>query len=176
VSKDDRSNKMAIEEVARLARALNHPTRLLILARLANGPTSASDIAKSYGTSVSLVSYHLRVLYEDCELAEIVDTREVRGAREYVFGLRDAEPDRFIADCVAALHCEVAYQRREELFSMTSLRADAHGWKEVRAALKKVQDTIKRVQDRAQVRASDRDCFSIVVGIGAAAIDLRSDE
>jgi DNA-binding transcriptional ArsR family regulator len=174
-------NQRALKEVLRIARAVNHPTRLLILARLADGRTSASDIAQILGMSVSHISYHMKVLREDCEIVEIVDTREVRGAIEYLFELKGSPLDLVVANFVAALQPDLTDQEREKLIIVGSFHVDNNGWNEIRSALENTQATINRVQARSQNRArvskSEHQRVSFVTGIGAAAkIASQSDD
>lgn len=61
-----------------LEKALSHPLRATILARLTDAPASASEVAKETGESRNTVNYHFGVL-ERLECIELVEERAVRG-------------------------------------------------------------------------------------------------
>lgn len=62
--------------------ALSHPTRRMILDRLAVGEANISELAEGLPISLNTVSKHVRIL----EAAQLVE-REVRG-RDHVLSLR----------------------------------------------------------------------------------------
>lgn len=53
---------VAIERAARIFRALGDPSRLRLLAFLANGETCVTEVATAVGDEISTVSQRLRVL------------------------------------------------------------------------------------------------------------------
>jgi DNA-binding transcriptional ArsR family regulator len=57
-----RTRPMALDPLSRTFSALADPTRRAILARLALGETSVSDLAKPFDMSLPAVSRHLKVL------------------------------------------------------------------------------------------------------------------
>jgi len=61
-----------------LEKALNHPLRATILARLNDSPASASQVAKETGESRNTVNYHFSVL-ENLGCIELVEEQAVRG-------------------------------------------------------------------------------------------------
>ncbi|MEZ5078757.1 MAG: winged helix-turn-helix domain-containing protein [Solirubrobacterales bacterium] len=88
------------EPLERLLRALGHPLRRRILGALAEDCGSASSLAKKLGAPLSNTSYHLnRVLADDCEVVELVESIPRRGAEEKVYVLNDRE----IAAALAAI-------------------------------------------------------------------------
>jgi DNA-binding transcriptional ArsR family regulator len=54
--------RMAVDRLSATFAALADPTRRAILARLANGETSVSELAKPFDMSLPAVSKHLKVL------------------------------------------------------------------------------------------------------------------
>ena len=65
-----------------IVKALSHPLRMRILARLNEGVASPNEMAKEFDESLPLVSYHVRILRElDC--IELVRTTPRRGAIEH---------------------------------------------------------------------------------------------
>jgi DNA-binding transcriptional ArsR family regulator len=69
----------------RLVRAVSHPLRVEVLEALAAGPEmSPTQIAKNLDKKLGNVSYHVNVLKE-CQVIELVRTRQRRGALEHFF-------------------------------------------------------------------------------------------
>lgn len=69
----------------RLAKALEHPTRVEILSILRDGPSSPARIQRRLeNVSLNLVSHHMKVLKElDC--VELLETVSKRGATEHIY-------------------------------------------------------------------------------------------
>ena len=65
-----------------IVKALSHPLRMRILTRLNEGVASPNEMAKEFGESLPLVSYHVRILRE-LECIELVRTTPRRGAIEH---------------------------------------------------------------------------------------------
>lgn len=77
------SNNRIIDQ--RLVKAIAHPLRVEILeAFVAEGDLSPVLIARKLGQPIGNVSYHVNVL-KDCEVIELVSTRQRRGALEHFF-------------------------------------------------------------------------------------------
>jgi DNA-binding transcriptional ArsR family regulator len=69
---------------ARLARALNHPLRMRILAVLNERAASPKELAEILGEELSNVSYHTRELFKlDC--IEVAKREQVRGAMKTTY-------------------------------------------------------------------------------------------
>ena len=58
---DDKERRLA-QSRARVIKALGHPTRMYIVARLAGGEASVGDLTAAVGADVSTVSKHLSLL------------------------------------------------------------------------------------------------------------------
>ena len=65
-----------------LVKAIGHPVRMRLLARLNERVASPVELARELGESVQLVSYHVRILRE-LEFVELVSTTPRRGAVEH---------------------------------------------------------------------------------------------
>lgn len=77
----------------RVLSALNHPIRRRILRELAEGPGSATTLARKFELDLGVVSYHLnKVLAGQCKVVELVDTVPRRGSVEKIYELRLASP------------------------------------------------------------------------------------
>jgi len=68
----------------RLIKALAHPLRFRILAKLNEGPASPSSLAEQLSEPLGNVSYHVQRLLQQGAI-ELVDTRPVRGAVEHIY-------------------------------------------------------------------------------------------
>ena len=72
----------ALDEATRMAKALSHPLRSVILSRLNERVASPSELAEELDAPLGTVSYHVRTLLNlDC--IELVSTRPRRGAVEH---------------------------------------------------------------------------------------------
>jgi len=60
----DEKTRIRCEELARVMKALGHPTRAFIALELANGPQCVCDLTEMIGADMSTVSKHLSVLKE----------------------------------------------------------------------------------------------------------------
>src|SRR4051794_26939113 len=69
---------------ARIAKALAHPLRARILARLGEPVASPGDLAVELGAPLGVVSYHVRML-RDYECVELVRTEPRRGALQHFY-------------------------------------------------------------------------------------------
>lgn len=74
----------------RLVKAVSHPLRVEILGILSRGgPYSPKQLTEKLNASLGVVSYHLtNVLYEECEVVELVGTRPRRGAVEHFYAAK----------------------------------------------------------------------------------------
>jgi DNA-binding transcriptional ArsR family regulator len=69
----------------RLVKAVSHPLRVEVLeAIISQGEVSPTQVATNLGQELGKVSYHVNVL-KDCEVIELVRTRQRRGALEHFF-------------------------------------------------------------------------------------------
>jgi len=74
----------------RLVKALSHVLRQHIMLAAAAGPISPKELSKLLGEGLSQVSYHVRVLHDDCdEILELIETEPRRGAVEHYYRTSD---------------------------------------------------------------------------------------
>lgn len=79
--------------VDRILSALNHPVRRRILGELADGPGSASTLAREFKVELGVVSYHLnQVLAKQCQVVELVDKVPRRGSVEKIYEVIGDDP------------------------------------------------------------------------------------
>jgi DNA-binding transcriptional ArsR family regulator len=69
--------------------ALSHPTRVAVLARLAEGSGTPTELARDLGVQLENLAYHVRVL-RDMGYLRLVEQRTVRGAVESRYALARA--------------------------------------------------------------------------------------
>ncbi|MBN9621966.1 MAG: helix-turn-helix transcriptional regulator [Actinobacteria bacterium] len=73
--------------------ALRHDLRRRILRAMAEeDPVSPRRLAEVLHEPLSNVSYHVRVLADDCGAIELVDTRPVRGSMQHFYSSLVEEP------------------------------------------------------------------------------------
>jgi len=80
---------MAVDQLTRTFAALADPTRRAILARLAEGEATVTDLAAPFPISVQAVSKHLKVL-ERAGLISRGRTAQLRPSRLHAAPLEDA--------------------------------------------------------------------------------------
>lgn len=84
-----REYRSSIDVSDELARVLTNPLRNRLLSEYGFEPTSPSKVARRLGESLSLVSYHTRILLAKSCL-ELVRTERRRGATEHYYRARVA--------------------------------------------------------------------------------------
>ena len=137
-------------------RALSHPLRLRILARLTSRPMSSAEIARELGLSHAAVSFHVRKLVAAGYL-ELAETRVVRGGKERRYRQRRAgraewrqEDPRLVVRAVAE---EVARRAEDStpdgwrLFSDAELWVDPAVWDD---AVRRISAVITELDDAAR--------------------------
>lgn len=67
----------------KLIKGLNYVLRQHILAAAALGPVSPVELSRELEEPLGMVSYHARILHEECEIIELVSRTQVRGAIEH---------------------------------------------------------------------------------------------
>jgi DNA-binding transcriptional ArsR family regulator len=78
-----------MSDLDHVLRALNHPLRRRILRVLVDDARSANSLAKEFRVSLGVASYHLNtVLARECEIVELVDSVQKRGALEKFYRLK----------------------------------------------------------------------------------------
>jgi hypothetical protein len=151
----------------RVLTALNHPLRIRILEALVLDNASASMLARRWDLPVNKVAYHLcKVIYEECDLVEVVAQYARRGAQETVFAARH--------ECFAGLLLLQVAEAAEDLAGrhspgvFTAVVTDKQGEREIGAALKQLGETVAEVGRRCETAGGRRGRLVI----GAAGLGL----
>lgn len=79
-----KTKKPKLDDATRMAKALSHPLRHRILARLNDRISSPVQLSTEFGEPLGNVSYHVRALL-DLDCIELVDTAPRRGALEHYY-------------------------------------------------------------------------------------------
>lgn len=159
-----------------IVKAMSHPLRLRILARLNEGVASPNEMAKEFGESLPLVSYHVRILRE-LECIELVRTTPRRGAIEHHYraltrafldesswaqmpesarrAISAASLDKALSDVREAMTADTFDTRLDRHQSWSPLLLDVQAWEELNAKLMDVLDWALEEQSRAAVRIRD---------------------
>jgi DNA-binding transcriptional ArsR family regulator len=159
----------------RLIKALAHPLRFRILAKLNEGPASPSTLAEQLGEPLGNVSYHVQRLLQQGAI-ELVDTRPVRGAVEHIyraattaeFGMehwtklpaslrrqfQDATLQSVWDHLVEASEAGRLDDTRTQV-SSTALDLDEEGWEEISTLLSQTLERAIEIQAESSRRLSD---------------------
>jgi len=174
----------------RLAKALEHPTRLDILAVLRDGPSSPSRIQQQLqNVSLNLVSHHIKVL-KDLECIELVETVRRRGATEHIYrsavgpAMLDEEAwnevtPKMRQPITAAVLRKISTDLADSLgagrfdeipnhhLSRSPLKLDREGWSEVVDLLARTLDDLFEIDARnlERIEASEETPLSVIVSI-----------
>jgi DNA-binding transcriptional ArsR family regulator len=159
-----------------IVKAMSHPLRLRILARLNEGVASPNEMAKEFGESLPLVSYHVRILRElDC--IELVRTTPRRGAIEHHYramqrafldedmwsqippsarkAVSSIGLDKALTDIREAMDADTFDARLDRHQSYSPLLLDEQAWEELNEKLREVLEWALEEQSRAAVRIRD---------------------
>jgi DNA-binding transcriptional ArsR family regulator len=153
-------------------KALAHPMRVSILARLQEGRATPRELAESLDASLGVVSYHVRTLHK-LGVIELVATTQVRGAIAHHY--RAKERPRFSDEswaaaspvvkqaAVAATLATIAeyastsdkaggFEREEAMLTRGRLRLDAKGWQDAAAACARLVNRLAAIEESASKR------------------------
>jgi DNA-binding transcriptional ArsR family regulator len=159
-----------------IVKAMSHPLRLKILTRLNEGVASPNEMAREFGESLPLVSYHVRILRElDC--IELVKTTPRRGAIEHHYraitrayidestwaqipaSARGAVSalglDKMLTDIREAIDADTFDARLDRHQSYSPLLLDESAWKELNVKLDEILEWALEEQARAAVRIAE---------------------
>ena len=173
----------------RLAKALEHPTRIEILSILQDGPSSPTRIQRELDhVSLNLVSHHMKVLKE-LGFVELLETVSKRGAKEHIYRLArspiindevwdELTPKmrlpitatilRMISDDLArSLGARLFDELPDVHLSRSPLKLDRKGWVEAVNLLEQTLDEVIAIGKRSTERleTSDETPTAVTVAI-----------
>ncbi len=171
-----------------LVRALAHPMRVRILEALQGRTASPTELARSYGESLGVVSYHTNALLEvDC--IEQVRTRPKRGTIEHFYtarprsfighqdwrkaplsvrgGVTNEALRTFVAKVGAALDADTIDSREDTTLNWMPITVDEQGWRETAEILDRALRELMEVAAASRERLGDADGIPVVTGLAA---------
>lgn len=180
----------------RMAKALAHPLRAKVLARLNEGVASPNELSRELDEPLGNVSYHVKALLE-LGCIELVDTAQRRGAIEHYYrALTRARIDdsafkklpasirgeiaaqvvnEAISNVSAAFKAGTIEQRAETHHSWTKLSLDEQGWKDVTAELGRALDRVLEIQAESAGRLKGSDEGRIPAGVVILGFEAAPD-
>lgn len=160
----------------RMAKALAHPLRARVLARLNERVASPNELARELNEPLGNVSYHVKALLE-LGCIELVDTAQRRGAIEHYYRaltrarldegawkklpasirgeITAAGVEEIIKDASAAFKAGTFTARPEHHVTWTRLVLDEQGWKELTDGMLKLLDRAMELQSESAGRLQD---------------------
>ena len=156
----------------RFVKALAHPMRVSILARLQERRATPRELSEWLDASLGVVSYHVRTLH-NLGLIELVATTQVRGAIAHHYRAKErprisdeawaaASPIAKQAAVGAALATIAEYanasatagglDRGDATFSRGQLRLDAKGWEKASEACVRLVARLAEIEASAEKR------------------------
>jgi DNA-binding transcriptional ArsR family regulator len=177
----------------RYVKALAHPLRVRILAILEERPASPVELSRMLGSSLGVVSYHVRTLF-DLGLLKLVRTTQRRGAIEHHYRAKErprVSDDAWATASTVAKQAFISatlqqmfqyvqqsaaiggFDRPEAHASRTALRLDEKGWKELTQATTKFLERVEKIEEAAgaRLRRDPHDPGFRDVGVALLAFD-----
>jgi DNA-binding transcriptional ArsR family regulator len=146
----------------RVLQALNHPLRRRIVLELSRRPASASTLTDLLDEDLWTVSYHLgRVLAKSCDVVEVVEAVQRRGALEKVYALRAEVWTNLFSDAtLAGSGCE-----------LIAAEVDSAGWARICRARDAFREQVMEAVAASAQSGADREAgaelHEVIVGVAA---------
>lgn len=171
-----------------LVRAVAHPMRVQILEALQGRTASPTELAREFGESLGVVSYHANALIEvDC--IELISTRPKRGTIEHFYsarprsfigdqdwrkaplsvrgGVTNEALRTFVAKVGAALDADTIDSRDDTTLNWMPMTVDERGWRETAEILDRARRELMQVAAMSRQRLGDEDGIPVVTGLAA---------
>jgi DNA-binding transcriptional ArsR family regulator len=181
------SRRRGDEPMDRVLHALSHPVRRWILRSLVDEDGSASTISKKLDLNLGVVSYHLnQVLARECEVVELVETIQRRGALEKIYalkfdalagasarrsnsrsGMRPMSAEESFIVAAVALDEGAFTKLSKSGWEWSLAQVDGLGWEEICAAREEFDRRIQVAVESSQGRSSADGPHDVVVGAAA---------
>jgi DNA-binding transcriptional ArsR family regulator len=171
-----------------LVRALAHPMRVQILEALQGRTASPTELARQFGESLGVVSYHTNALL-DVECIEQVRTRPKRGTIEHFYtarprsfighqdwrkaplsirgGVTSEALRTFAAKVGAALDADTIDSREDTTLNWMPITVDEQGWRETAEILDRALRELMEVAAASRERLGGEDGIPVVTGLAA---------
>jgi DNA-binding transcriptional ArsR family regulator len=171
-----------------LVRALAHPMRVEILEALQGRTASPTELAREFGESLGVVSYHANALL-DVECIEQVRTRPKRGTIEHFYtarprsfighqdwrkaplsvrgGVTEEALRTFVAKVGAALDADTIDPREDTTLNWMPMTVDEQGWRRTAEILDRARRELMEVAAASRERLGGEDGIPMVTGLAA---------
>jgi DNA-binding transcriptional ArsR family regulator len=171
-----------------LVKALSHPMRVRILRSLQGRTASPTELAKEYGSSLGVVSYHANALLE-LEAIEQVKTQPKRGTIEHFHtatprsfighqdwrrapisvrgGVTDEAIRTFVAKVGDAIDADTIDSRDDTTLNWMPMQVDDEGWREAAEILDQARRDLEQVSIESRARLVDKDGIPMVAAMAA---------
>jgi DNA-binding transcriptional ArsR family regulator len=171
-----------------LVRALAHPMRVRILEALQGRTASPTELARGFGESLGVVSYHTNALL-DVGCIEQVGTRPRRGTIEHFYtcmarsfighqdwrraplsvrgGVTGEALRTFVAKVGAALDADTIDSREDTTLNWMPMTVDEQGWRETAEILDRALRDLMEVAAASRKRLGAGEGIPMVTGLAA---------
>jgi DNA-binding transcriptional ArsR family regulator len=171
-----------------LVRALAHPMRVRILEALQGRTASPTELARQFGESLGVVSYHANALL-DVDCIEQVRTRPKRGTVEHFYtatprsfighqdwrlaprsirgGVTGEALRSFVAKVGAAIDADTIDSRDDTTLNWMPITVDEQGWRETAEILDRALRELMSVAGESRKRLGEEDGIPVVTGMAA---------
>ena len=171
-----------------LVRALAHPMRVRILEALQGRTASPTELARRFGESLGVVSYHANALL-DVECIEQVGTRPKRGTIEHFYtararsfighqdwrkaplsvrgGVTNEALRTFVAKVGAALDADTIDPREDTTLNWMPITVDEQGWRQAAEILDRTLRELMEVAAASRERLGEEEGIPVVTGLAA---------
>jgi DNA-binding transcriptional ArsR family regulator len=171
-----------------LVRALAHPMRVRILEALQGRTASPTEMARRFGESLGVVSYHTNALL-DVECIEQVGTRPKRGTIEHFYtarprsfighqdwrkaplsirgGVTGEALRTFVAKVGAAVDADTIDSREDTTLNWMPITVDEQGWRQTAEILDRALRELMEVASTSRERLGEDDGIPVVTGLAA---------
>ena len=171
-----------------LVRALSHPMRVRILEALQGRTASPTELARRFGESLGVVSYHANALL-DVECIEQVGTRPKRGTIEHFYtararsfighqdwrkaplsvrgGVTNEALRTFVAKVGAALDADTIDPREDTTLNWMPITVDEQGWRQAAEILDRTLRELMEVAAASRERLGEEEGIPVVTGLAA---------
>ena len=171
-----------------LVRALAHTMRVRILETLQGRTASPTEMAREFGESLGVVSYHVNALL-DVGCIEQVRTQPKRGTIEHFYtatprsfighqdwrraplsvrgGVTGEALRTFVGKIGAAIDADTIDRRDDTTLNWMPITVDEQGWREAAEVLDRALRDLMSVAARSRERRGGADGIPVVTGLAA---------
>lgn len=184
----------------RLVKAVSHPLRVEILGILSRvGARSPKQLSELVGANLGVVSYHVTdVLYQSCQVLELVGTEPRRGAVEHFYAVKPgafigapnlqrsvpkllrrhiagAALHTFTEQAVRSLESGVADPDDASLITWMTAEVDRAGQKKISSVIEDALEAVAAIEEECAERIAGDPGRRIRVVFGASTFETDGD-